>query len=178
MNWPIDEFHSTRNRVTTLCFFSLLIPSFILYNFLINIRQGNFSTLILATCIIHMYVSVMYAFPRLFSKYGNIFMLILGEEIMSGKGFENNKQKLFFIFSQGFAAASIVEISRLIIEFITEKLSFLFKELSIEPGIIYTIISTSLVTFFLFIGITRIREKIILREHWGSKRLIEIPESI
>ena len=97
---------------------------------------------------------------------------------MSGKGFENNKQRLFFIFSQGIAAASIVEISRWIMEFIIENASFVIKDLGIEPGIIYSLISTSLVSIFLFIGITRIREKIILREHWGSKRLLEIPESL
>ncbi|RAH15669.1 MAG: hypothetical protein CMB56_002310 [Methanobacteriota archaeon] len=178
MNWPIDEFYPTRNKVTALCFISLLIPSFILYNLIINIRQGNSSTLIFSTCVIHMYVSIMYAFPKLLTRYLNIFVLILGEEIVSGKGFENLNQKMFFVFSQGLAAASIVEISRWIIGFITEKMSFLFKEVGIEPGVIYSLISTSLVTIFLFIGITRIREKMILREHWGAKRILEIPESI
>ncbi len=178
MNWPVDEFNSTRNKVTFLCFISLLIPNFMLYNLIINIRQGNPSTLIFAICLIHIYVSIMYAFPKLFTRYTNIFMLILGEEIMSGKGFENNKQRLFFIFSQGIAAASIVEISRWIMEFIIENASFVIKDLGIEPGIIYSLISTSLVSIFLFIGITRIREKIILREHLGSKRLLEIPESL
>lgn len=166
MNWPIDEFKATRKKVTTLCFISLLIPSFILYHIIINVRQGNHSSLILIICLIHIYVSIMYAFPKLFTRFTNIFILILGEDTMSGKGFENNKQRALFVFSQGIAAASIVEITRWIIDFIIKNAS-LVEKLGLEGGIIYSLICTTLVTTFLFIGITRVREKYILREHWG-----------
>ncbi|MBJ23543.1 MAG: hypothetical protein CMB64_02620 [Euryarchaeota archaeon] len=177
MNWPIDEFNATRKKVTILCFISLLIPSFMLYHIIINVRGANSSNLILAMCLIHIYVSLMYAFPKLFTRYTNIFILILGEDTISGKGFENNKQRLFFVFSQAIAAASIVEISRWIIEFIIKNASFI-KDLDLEAGIIYSLICTTLVTSFLFIGITRLREKHILQEHWGAKRLLQLDDSI
>jgi hypothetical protein len=37
-------------------------------------------------------------------------------------------------------------------------------------GAIYALISTTLIASFLWIGITRVREKGILRDHWDGKQ--------
>jgi hypothetical protein len=177
MDWPVEEFNAQRKKVTRLCFLAIFVPSFILYYFVVHVKHEKIGLLIIAMCALHIYVSLMYTFPKLFSRYTNLFMLALGEETMSGKGFENNRQKYIFILTQAIAAVSIFEISEWLLRMLIEQFPMLVKNQEIIPGIIYSLISTILITSFLWLGITRLRERGILREHWGGKRLFSMTDA-
>ena len=108
MEWLLDEFKSSRKKVALLCFISLYMPSLMFYYYIVQVKSGGLTGLMVAMCLMHIYVSVMHSFPRALTKYTNLFMIVLGEDTMQGKGFENNKQRILFILTQGIAAASIV----------------------------------------------------------------------
>ena len=71
---------------------------------------------------------------------------------------------------QGIGAAGVSEIARFILlDVVNEFIPMQLFQSSIAKGIFFSIITTTLISVFLWIGITRSREKLILDKQWKNE---------
>ena len=71
---------------------------------------------------------------------------------------------------QGIGAAGVSEIARFILlDVVNEFIPMQLFQSSIAKGIFFSIITTTLISVFLWIGITRSREKLILDQQWKNE---------
>ena len=167
MHWPYESFRRARLRASMLAFILLFIP--VVMIFLYWERNGNskIGLLLLYISILHIIVSISYAYPRLLLKHIPIVSSILGEDIIQSKGFDSSKQKITFVILQGIGAAGVSEIARFVLlDVVIEFTPVQWFQSSITKGVFFSTISSILISVFLWIGITRSREKLILDKQW------------
>lgn len=170
MHWPYESFRRARLRASMLAFVLLFIPVIMIFLYWEKSGNSKIGFLLLSISILHVIVSISYAYPRLFLKYIPIISNILGEDIIQSKGFNSSKQKLSFVILQGIGAAGVSEIARFILlDVVNEFIPMQLFQSSIAKGIFFSIITTTLISVFLWIGITRSREKLILDQQWKNE---------
>lgn len=169
MEWPIDEFKNSRRRATIFTFIMLLTPTYLFHSYVIESSHGDRTWLILLISTTHIIISILYAFPNLFVKRIGLIASILGEDIVNGKGFNTMFQKISFVAFQAIGAATVGEISRFCIIEIMQRTPPEIRIIPLFRGGVYALITALLIAGFLWIGITRSREKIIIRKHWRTE---------
>ena len=110
MHWPYESFRRARLRASMLAFFLLFIPVIMIFLYWEKSGNSKIGFLLLSISILHVIVSISYAYPRLFLKYIPIISNILGEDIIQSKGFDSAKQKISFVILQGIGAAGEVKL--------------------------------------------------------------------
>ncbi len=169
MEWPLDEFKNARRRAVIFTFVVLLTPTYFFHSYVMELSHGNRTWLIISISTIHIVISILYAFPNIFVKRISLLSSILGDDIVNGKGFNTLFQKIYFVAFQAVGAATVGEISRICIVEIMHRTPPEIRIMPLFKGGMYALITASLISGFLWIGITRSREKVIIRKHWRSE---------
>jgi hypothetical protein len=169
MEWPLNEFKSARRRAIIFTFLVLLTPTYFFYTFVMKLSHGDGTWLMISISAIHIVISVLYAFPKIFVKRIGLMSSILGDDIANGKGFKTLFQKISFVAFQAVGAATVGEISRICVVEIMHRTPPKILMIPLFKGGMYALITSSLIAGFLWIGITRSREKVIIRKHWHTE---------
>ncbi|HIF91023.1 MAG TPA: hypothetical protein EYQ58_05755 [Candidatus Poseidoniales archaeon] len=169
MEWPLNEFKNARRRAVIFTFVVLLTPTYFFHSYVMESSHGDRTWLIISISTIHIVISILYAFPNIFVKRIGLLSSILGDDIVNGKGFNTLFQKIYFVAFQAVGAATVGEISRICIIEIMHRTPPEIRIIPLFKGGMYALITSSLIAGFLWIGITRSREKVIIRKHWRSE---------